>query len=137
VANGYSFVQNTIANALLKEATGEPSAAVNVLLVPMQPTEVTLDKFVALNTIFAFEVALVYVLPVFNTVFFLVKEKEQRLKESMRMMGMNDLSYWLSWFIYYSATNLLTALLASATLVKNVFPHTDISVVFMIIWCYG
>jgi ATP-binding cassette, subfamily A (ABC1), member 3 len=137
VANGYSFVQNVIANTLLKEATGEPSAAVNVLLVPMQPTEVTLDKFVALNTIFAFEVALAYVLPVFNTVFFLVKEKEQRLKESMRMMGMNDLSYWLSWFIYYSATNLVTALLASATLVKNVFPHTDITVVFMIIWGYG
>jgi len=125
-----------IANSVLKEVTGEPTAAINMMVIPMQPTETTIDKFVALNSIFAAELSLLYVLPVFNMVFFIVKEKEQRMKESMRMMGMNDLSYWVSWFVYYSATNLVTALLATMTL-WNVFPHTDITIVFMIIWGYG
>ena len=107
------------------------------MIVPMKPNDVTVDKFVALNSIFALEVSIMYVLPVFNMVFFIVKEKEQRMKESMRMMGMSDLSYWLSWFIYYTATNTVTASLASITLMKNVFPHTDFTLIFMMIWGYG
>jgi hypothetical protein len=32
----------------------------------------------------------------------LVKEKELKLKEGMRMMGLRELPYWASWFSYYS-----------------------------------
>ena len=45
---------------------------------------------------------LIYMGPVYTTTYDLVKEKEQRSKESMRMMGLNDLPYWLSWFVFYT-----------------------------------
>ena len=101
---------------LLKEATATPEASISALIVPQEMTTLEFDKFAELNVIFGNMIALLYVLPVFNTVFFIVKEKEQRMKESMRMMGLSDLPYWMSWFVYYSILNTMTALLASLVL---------------------
>jgi hypothetical protein len=91
-----------IANALLKEVTGVDSASINLMSVPMQSDNLKIDKFTSLNIIFANLVAILYILPLYNMVFFIVKEKENRTKESMRMMGMSDLPYWLSWLTYYT-----------------------------------
>ena len=63
-------------------------------------------------SIFGDLLLLLYVLPVYNMVFFIVKEKEYRAKESMRMMGLSDAPYWLSWWVYYTLINTVTAFLA-------------------------
>jgi len=80
---------------------------------------------------------LLFILPVFNMVFFIVKEKEQRVKESMRMMGMSDFPYWMSWFVYYTIINFVTSFLATLTLSINVFPNSNYFYVFLSIWLYG
>ncbi len=72
-------------------------------------------------SIFADLLLLLYVLPVYNMVFFIVKEKEYRAKESMRMMGLSDAPYWLSWWVYYTLINTVTAFLAWLVLSINVF----------------
>lgn len=82
-------------------------------------------------------VSLLYILPVFNTVFYIVKEKEQRAKESMRMMGLNDMPYWLSWFCFYTIQNTITSFLAWLTLSINMFAESNQFLIFLTIWCYG
>jgi hypothetical protein len=77
-----------------------------------------------MNSVFANLVSFLFILPVYNMVFFIVKEKEQRAKESMRMMGMTDLPYWLSWFVYYTMLNTVTAILATITLSINCFYYS-------------
>jgi hypothetical protein len=72
-------------------------------------------------SIFGDLLLLLYVLPVYNMVFFIVKEKEYRAKESMRMMGLSDAPYWLSWWVYYTLINTVTAFLAWLVLSINVF----------------
>ena len=62
-----------------------------------------------------------YIPPVYNTVFLIVREKESRAKESMRMMGMSDVSYWLSWVIYWTAINFTIAFLIYLIGIINVF----------------
>jgi hypothetical protein len=66
-----------------------------------------------------------YVIPVYMFVFFIVKEKEARVKESMRMMGLSDLPYWLSWYCYYTLVNTITAFLAYFTLSFTVFQNSN------------
>lgn len=95
------------------------------------------DDFVVFNGIFANLISILYIMPVFNTVFFIVKEKEQRAKESMRMMGMSDMPYWLSWFSYYTILNTVTALLATITLSVNLFENSNMNYVFLMIWLFG
>jgi ATP-binding cassette subfamily A (ABC1) protein 5 len=42
---------------------------------------------------------------VYRTSYRIVAEKENKVKESMRMMGLRDTAYWLSWFSYYTLLN--------------------------------
>lgn len=75
--------------------------------------------------------------PVYSTVYGMVQEKEQRSKESMRMMGMSDLSYWMSWFTFYSIQSTLIAILAWAFLCINVIKNGSSGYVFLYIWLFG
>jgi hypothetical protein len=65
-----------------------------------------------------------YIPPVYNLVFLIVKEKESKTKESMRMMGLTDFPYWLSWFMFYSAINTVIVTIAWFTLVFNVINYS-------------
>jgi len=53
-----------------------------------------------------------YIPPLYRTVYRIVVEKETKVKESMKMMGMTDFSYWLSWLAYYSLVNLSVSTLS-------------------------
>ena len=72
----------------------------------------------------------------YNTVFMLVKEKESRIKESMRMMGMRDSAYWLSWYAYYSVVSTVIVFLAWLVLLINciVYSNSFLVLVFMIFY---
>ena len=61
---------------------------------------------------FDYFLLIAYVLPVYRTVFRIVAEKHTRAKESMRMMGMSDGPYWLSWYTYYTLVNLIITICA-------------------------
>ena len=52
-----------------------------------------------------------FVPPVYRTVYRIVAEKENKVKESMRMMGLKDFPYWASWYTFYSANNTVIAIL--------------------------
>jgi ATP-binding cassette, subfamily A (ABC1), member 3 len=78
-----------------------------------------------------------YILPVFTIVSLIVKEKESKARESMRMMGMTDFPYWLSWFVYYTVINTALSLTAWGVLCINVIGFSNIYYVFAWIWLYG
>jgi ABC-type Na+ efflux pump permease subunit len=76
---------------------------INLMMLPFPVSETTTDSFYdVLAGVLPLFLILIFILPVYNTTSLIVKEKEQRTKESMRMMGMSDTSYWLSWFVFYS-----------------------------------
>jgi len=80
---------------------------------------------------------LIYLGPVYGTVYGMVQEKEQRSKESMRMMGMGDLSYWLSWFAYYSIQSTVITLIGWAVLCINVCKYGSAGYIFLYMWLFG
>ena len=78
-----------------------------------------------------------YILPVFTIVSLIVKEKESKTKESMRMMGMTDTPYWLSWLAYYTVLNTILSLVAWLVLCINVIGASNPFYIFLMIWMYG
>ncbi len=78
-----------------------------------------------------------FIPPLYRTVFRIVAEKESKVKESMRMMGMTDFSYWLSWFTYYSIVNLLVSTLSWLVLNFAVFKNSSGFLVWVILWMFG
>ena len=78
-----------------------------------------------------------YIPPLYRTVFRIVAEKESKVKESMRMMGMTDLSYWLSWFAYYSLVNLLVSTLSWLVLNFAVIKNSNGFLIWILLWLFG
>ena len=90
------------------------------------PTETSVvDPFeLALSTLMPLFMLLGYIPPVYNLTFKIVREKETRTKETMRIMGMTDLSYWLSWFVFYTLINTVVTTLAWSILLINVITYS-------------
>jgi hypothetical protein len=55
----------------------------------------------------------------------------------MKMMGLTDSSYWLSWFTYYVIVVTIISVICLAILAKTVFPHSTKGIVFLYFWVYG
>ena len=115
-----------------------PEASITIMNQPL-PTETNIsDPFSKiLANILPFFLLIAYIPPVYNCVFHLVKEKESRAKESMRMMGMNDTAYWLSWFVYYTFVNTIISTLAWIVLLPNVINFSSWAYLWLFFWLYG
>lgn len=137
-ARGYSALQNIIANVILKQVTNNNDATISLMTIPEPSATQELDTFSQiLSGVFPLLLLFMYIMPVFTTVSLIVKEKESKAKESMRMMGMTDAPYWLSWFAYYTILNTIFSILAWAVLCINVIGASNPFYIFLYIWLYG
>lgn len=101
-AQGFSYLQNWIANAILVEETGEEDAYIDMGLILYPTPKYTVDDFEGvISGLLPFFLLLIYVLPVGKLIERMVSEKESRARESMKIMGMSDTAYYLSWFTYF------------------------------------
>ena len=120
------MLHNLAANVVLKLESGNDDATISLLAAPMPATNDTEDPFIQVWTLtLPFLLLLIFIPPVYNTVFLLVKEKESRIKESMRMMGMKDKAYWLSWYVYFTIISTLICLLSWAVLLINCIVNSN------------
>lgn len=108
------------------------------MVVPEPATTQVYDYYsIVWTRIFPLLIIAMYILPVFTTVSLIVKEKESRAKESMRMMGMTDFPYWMSWFVYYTLLNTVICLIAWGILFINVIGFSNPWYILLCIWLYG
>lgn len=136
--NGYARVQNLIANIVLKETTGNNDATISLMATPIEAEQAKLDYFnEVVQGVLPLFLLFMYILPVFTIVSLIVKEKEYRTRETMRMMGMTDTPYWLSWFAYYTMLNTAISIIAWLVLCINVIGPSNPWWVFLFIWLYG
>lgn len=135
---GYAHLQNLFANFVLRQETGEANAMIVSMMAPVPTTTFINDPFAqVLAQLFPFFMLLIYIPPVYNMTFLLVKEKESRIKEAMRMMGMSDVPYWFSWFVYYAVINTCLSTIAWVILLINVISYTSVFIIWITIWLYG
>ena len=80
---------------------------------------------------------LAYIPPVYNMTFKIVREKESRAKETMRIMGLTDLPYWMSWFVFYTFINTLMSTVAWGVLIIKVVQYSSYFYTWFFIWLYG
>ena len=95
------------------------------------PFQQYLSYLLPLFTLFA------YIPLVYNIVFRIVKEKESGVKETMRMMGMIDAPYWISWWLHFTIINTLVSLASWGMLMLNVNNYSNPVYLFLFFWMYG
>ncbi|XP_029171757.1 ATP-binding cassette sub-family A member 5-like isoform X1 [Nylanderia fulva] len=68
----------------------------------------------------------------------IVGEKENKIKEGMKIMGLNDSVFWLSWFIIYSIFVLLLSAVGVVLLFTlQMFQHTHFLPIFLLVVLYS
>ncbi len=62
----------------------------------------------------------------------IVDEKEKKIKESMKMVGLRDSVFWLSWFLVYTVMATFVALLAAIVTKFVIVKASDFGLVFLV-----
>ena len=56
---------------------------------------------------------IIFKIPFFYITSKIASEKESKSKEGMKMMGLNDSTYYLAWFIIYTVISVVTSLIVA------------------------
>jgi ATP-binding cassette, subfamily A (ABC1), member 3 len=134
---GYTYLQNIIANEILLAETGNAGSYISMVYSGMKTNEYIKDEFAeAADSLWGYSMLIIFIAPMYRFLFNSVLEKEMKIREAMKIMGLTDLPYWLSWFAYYLLINTIQSLLMMFILVP-VFEFTNIFLVFLYLWLYG
>ena len=55
----------------------------------------------------------------------------------MRMMGLTDFSYWMSWWTYYLVVVTIISILCTIIVTINVLKFSSKGLIFLYFWIYG
>jgi hypothetical protein len=87
-----------------------------------------------LSLVFPLYFMFTFLLPLFYMISKLGEERESKSREGMKMMGLNDSTYFLSWFIFHLFIITIQSVLVALVTSFNVFPNSNPFIIF--IWCF-
>ena len=90
-----------------------------------------------LEVFFNFVIIVMYVPLTYRTTYRIVAEKESKVKDTMRIMGMNIIPYWLSWLVTYTILNTIIVILVCLFMSINIVHIESFPVFFLVLWLNG
>ena len=135
--NGYTYIMKIINDYILRKTTGVSTASINFGMTPQLYETYKEDPFGEfVGFIVPFFVVIAYMCPMCLYVFRMVNEKETRAKEGMKIMGMGEGTYFMSYFVQYFIINIIYSLV-NAGLVHILFAHIPYIYLLGMFWMFG
>lgn len=137
ISSGYLYMMKLVNSIILQVITNNQNANINIGVINQKFESFSQDPFANfLGFMLPFFLVIAYICPLCILVFRMVKEKETRAKEGMRIMGMKDSVYFLSYFLQYLIINTVTTFLSSFVLTR-VLKNVSFVFIFGFNWLYG
>jgi len=137
INSGFLTVQNFVDNIILKKETKRSSAQINAYVASVTvPAHKEDDLSSTIGDTAQFFVALPLILPFLRLVNGIVKEKEKRIREGMKIMGLHQSAFYLSWFITYFLIMTTISLAVSLILSFTCFFNSSFGFIFLWHWQY-
>ncbi|XP_077499685.1 phospholipid-transporting ATPase ABCA1-like isoform X2 [Amblyomma americanum] len=135
---GFAYLQDLVEHSIIALQTGwERTTGVYLQQFPY-PCYIFDQFIVTIAESFPMFMVLSWVYSFAMLIKSIVREKELRLKEVMRVMGLGSGVLWLSWFIDAFGFMLLSSLLLTCILkFGQVLDHSDPGVIFVFLACFG
>ena len=107
---GYTYLQNIIANEILIDSRGT-GAYISMLHTGMKTNIYNDDDFPEMaENMWGTVLLFIFIAPMYRFLYNSTEEKGTKIREAMKIMGLTDLPYWLSWFTYYIIINTIQCL---------------------------
>lgn len=90
-----------------------------------------------LTLVFPLYFMFTFLLPLFYLTSKLGEEKESKSREGMKMMGLSDQTYFLSWFIFHTVIIFVQSIEIAVMTSFNVFPNSSPVIIFLWSFLYG
>ncbi|CAL4074301.1 unnamed protein product, partial [Meganyctiphanes norvegica] len=137
--SGFSGLQYILEAAFVKVYTKSDVVLPEIVLQtwPKQQwldetASTTLRSIVPLYMVFAWGQFIVYMMML------IVEEKEKKIKEGMKQMGLRDSVYWLSWLTIYGGYVVILSTICIIILpLARVFQYTNLILLFILFMLYG
>uniref|UniRef100_UPI0037E77274 phospholipid-transporting ATPase ABCA1-like isoform X1 n=1 Tax=Semicossyphus pulcher TaxID=241346 RepID=UPI0037E77274 len=135
---GFSYLQDVIEHGIIRAITGSKER-IGIYIQQMPYPCYVDDIFLrVMSRSMPLFMTLAWMYSVAIIIKGVVYEKEARLKETMRIMGLNNGTLWLSWFISSLIPLLISAgLLVMLLKMGNLLPYSDPGVVFLFLGSFG
>ena len=112
--SGYTYIMKLINEYILQQEASDPNAKINFGMIAMPYIDSRSDPFSSVIGYFIpFFIVIAYMCPLCLYVYRMVGEKENKSKEGMKIMGLGEVIYFLSYFIQYIVITLIDSLINS------------------------
>ena len=134
---GYLKIMKLIYDFILQKETNNEYAKIDMLIINQKFNLVIKDKFeYFMGYMLGFFLIITYAIPLTRYIYIIVKEKETKLKEGMKIMGLGENYYFFSYFIQYFILNLLYSVVNSI-ISTLIFKHIPYIYIFLFFFLYG
>lgn len=132
--SGFLSLQNFIDNLILQKETSNPAAKIDSTITSRTvKAHVEDDLFSSLQGQISMFIALPLLLPYLRFMNGIMTEKEKKIREGMKIMGLTNSAFYLSWFITYFIIFTIISLMVSIAL-KSIFKNSSTFLIFLWHW---
>ncbi|OON21313.1 ABC transporter, ATP-binding protein, partial [Opisthorchis viverrini] len=144
--SGFLSLQLAIDRSITRLLCGndEPGAFVDVNLKRMPYPPYLDDGFIpVIQRQLAFVIVLGFMFPVLHAVRSVLTEKQRRIKETLKMLGVSNGTYWCSWFLAYLSLFMVVCVALTAVLCVNfssngpLLTSSNPFLIFMLLFIYA
>ena len=108
----YSYMMKIINQYILRTETGKSDAELNYGIAAMKYIDYRSDSFGEfMGYMIGVILVMAYMSPLSLYVYRMVGDKESKIKESMKIMGLEEGQYFLSYFIQYTVINIFSSII--------------------------
>ena len=135
--NGYAYIMKIISDYILSQELDSNDTKINFGMIPMKYKNYREDLFGAfVGYLGPFFIIIAYLGHLCIYVYRMVLEKETKAKEGMKIMGLTDGIYFLSYFIQYTVISFIDSLINS-WIFRNIFTRIPYIVFFFIFFLFA
>ena len=135
--SGYTYIMKIINEYILKKETKNEDAQLNFGMMPMKYVNYKQDKLGDyMAFIIPFFIMVAYICSLCLYVYRMVSEKESRAKEGMKIMGLREGIYFLSYFLQYLVINIFVSIINSV-IVMFIYTKIPFYFIYLLFFLWG
>ncbi|KAL4102862.1 hypothetical protein PRIC1_006604 [Phytophthora ramorum] len=131
-------LSNSTKEALLTPLRQAPQSMLGATVAPFPVDDYTSSPFYDnVSTVFSIVFVMAYLFTISRILVVLIQEKELRLREFMKILGVTEKTIILTWYITYAAIMFVGAVIQALAGLAGLFPNSSLIVTFLFFFLFG
>ena len=133
----FNYMMKIINEYILRKETGNSKASLSYAVLPMKFTDYRFDMYGQyFGYIISIVIIVAYMFPISLYVYKMVGEKESRIKEGMKIMGLGETEYFFSYFIQYFIISIFVSFINSV-IFKKILASIPLYFIYFVIFLFS